>query len=315
MQCPSCRTENREGAKFCVNCGRGLALACPACGSSYQQGDLFCAECGHALQAVPVAPEPAREAPTSERRFVSVLFADLVGFTSASESRDAEETLAESAYPLLLIGRWQEASARLAEAEEARALGTGFEDTADVQDRTGYAAQKAMVRQAQGRYGEALAAAEEALEAVEMLSWASQSAKTGVVVGVEAALALGDLERAEQLVALVEAQPAGAVPLYLRAQAARLRARLSAARGEEDKVEPRLKSAAATFRELGLPFWTAVAELELGQWLASQGQTVEATPLLARARETFARLEAAPWLERADAAGAAHEPDVVAAGS
>jgi class 3 adenylate cyclase len=31
-------------------------------------------------------------APTSERRLVSVLFVDLVGFTSASEARDAEDT-------------------------------------------------------------------------------------------------------------------------------------------------------------------------------------------------------------------------------
>ena len=36
-------------------------------------------------------PSVAREAPSSERRLVSVLFADLVGFTSLSESRDAEE--------------------------------------------------------------------------------------------------------------------------------------------------------------------------------------------------------------------------------
>ena len=33
-----------------------------------------------------------RAAPAAERRLVSVLFADLVGFTSASEGRDAEDT-------------------------------------------------------------------------------------------------------------------------------------------------------------------------------------------------------------------------------
>src|SRR5262245_49824381 len=93
MQCPSCKTENREGAKFCVKCGRGLALACPACASPYAAGDVFCAECGHALQAgEPAVASAPPESPAAERRFVSVLFVDLVGFTTASESRDAEET-------------------------------------------------------------------------------------------------------------------------------------------------------------------------------------------------------------------------------
>jgi class 3 adenylate cyclase len=33
-----------------------------------------------------------RALPVAERRIVSMLFADLVGFTAASESRDAEDT-------------------------------------------------------------------------------------------------------------------------------------------------------------------------------------------------------------------------------
>src|SRR5437870_2890507 len=94
MLCRSCGTENPEGKKFCGECGSPLALSCPACGSPNPPGMKFCGDCGATLGAAPQgAPTPAvpREASTAERRLVSVLFADLVGFTPLSESRDAEE--------------------------------------------------------------------------------------------------------------------------------------------------------------------------------------------------------------------------------
>jgi predicted amidophosphoribosyltransferase len=31
MLCPSCGVENREGRKFCAECGRSLGAICPAC--------------------------------------------------------------------------------------------------------------------------------------------------------------------------------------------------------------------------------------------------------------------------------------------
>ena len=80
---------------------------------------------------------------------------------------------------------------------------------------------------------------------------------------------------------------------------ARFTARLAALRGDDDAVEPGLLRAAALFRELGLSFYLAVTQLEHAEWLAEQGRAGEAEPLLAEARETFARLEATPWIERA----------------
>ncbi|MGH9187924.1 MAG: adenylate/guanylate cyclase domain-containing protein, partial [Acidimicrobiales bacterium] len=53
---------------------------CPVCGAPVIEATRFCASCGHSLR--PVA---------DERRVVTVLFADLVGFTTLAESRDPEE--------------------------------------------------------------------------------------------------------------------------------------------------------------------------------------------------------------------------------
>jgi NMD protein affecting ribosome stability and mRNA decay len=88
--CSSCGTENEAGRKFCGECGAALARACPSCGAPNGATAKFCGECGSAL----TTPSPARttpDAPVAERRLVSVLFADLVGYTAFSEGRDFED--------------------------------------------------------------------------------------------------------------------------------------------------------------------------------------------------------------------------------
>ena len=103
MNCPRCGSTTQAGQKFCPECGLALGTNCPNCGTPYEGSPKFCAECGTTLGAgvittpptgpgEPTQPSPSpRATPFAERRYVTVLFADLVGFTTMSEQQDPEE--------------------------------------------------------------------------------------------------------------------------------------------------------------------------------------------------------------------------------
>src|SRR5512134_349591 len=95
MNCPNCGTANAAGARFCQECGTSLDLGCRNCSAPLGAGAKFCSSCGTptADAAGPAAGAlSSAPAPVAENRLVSVLFADLVGFTSLAEGRDAEDT-------------------------------------------------------------------------------------------------------------------------------------------------------------------------------------------------------------------------------
>jgi class 3 adenylate cyclase/tetratricopeptide (TPR) repeat protein len=90
VTCANCGTANEAERKFCSECGNRLGVICAVCGTLNPAVAKFCGECGSAMSAQ--AAEAAGSEPVAERRLVSVLFADLVGFTTLSEERDPEET-------------------------------------------------------------------------------------------------------------------------------------------------------------------------------------------------------------------------------
>jgi tetratricopeptide (TPR) repeat protein len=195
--------------------------------------------------------------------------------------------------------------------ERVMSLLSHYRTSADVQDRSLYYVLHAMLRHAAGDYEEALVASEAALQSLEMLGLGvSGDAKVALGEGLESALVLGRLDKVEELLAGIDGIPPGKRPPLLRAQSARFRARLCAARGDDAAVEQGFKTAGGIFREHGLVFFVAVTELEQAEWLVAQGRRGEAEPLLSEAREIFERLEATPWLERCEALAPARAASV-----
>ncbi|MDP9340740.1 MAG: AAA family ATPase, partial [Actinomycetota bacterium] len=190
-------------------------------------------------------------------------------------------------------------------ARDVLALIPEGESARDVQTRAVYQVARAPLLRAEGRLVEALAAGQDAYRTRHEMGLQHQAVKEGLAEALEAAFALGDLERAEDLLGEIEAMRPGELTPYLQAQGARFGARLSAARSDIERVEPGFAAAAERFRELSMPFLRAVTLLEHGEWLAVQDRYAEAVPLLDDAREIFERLRARPWLERLERTHAA----------
>lgn len=91
--CPSCNAPAGEDQKFCGKCGTKIVLSCPACGKENPPGHRFCGSCGAEIESRKT-PSTAHAQHAEERRWVTVLFADISGFTSMSERMDPEDVKA-----------------------------------------------------------------------------------------------------------------------------------------------------------------------------------------------------------------------------
>lgn len=117
--CPACGFENEAQQQVCAACQTALVTACPRCSAITSVAQQFCGRCGAPCDVAPLVaapgvpalatsgalpstsvpdrppPQPAVYAPSlpvaEERRLITALFCDLVGFTPLTESLDPEE--------------------------------------------------------------------------------------------------------------------------------------------------------------------------------------------------------------------------------
>ena len=97
MKCNKCGNENRDGRKFCGGCGEELTIKCPDCGFSNSAQDKFCGGCANPVyfaqsaKASSQMPGEKHSQPSGELRQVTIMFADLAGYTRLSTEKDPEE--------------------------------------------------------------------------------------------------------------------------------------------------------------------------------------------------------------------------------
>lgn len=121
MRCSACGSDVPATSKFCTSCGAAQGVVCPQCRHTSPPGSRFCAECGAVLAGEganfnPGTPEtytpPAlaqkilagRASLEGERKQITVLFADVSGFTRIAAALDPEEVrdLLRRAFDIML---------------------------------------------------------------------------------------------------------------------------------------------------------------------------------------------------------------------
>src|SRR4051812_28635088 len=195
-----------------------------------------------------------------------------------------------------MVAAWRGDAVAAAAAAEGVAPSRGIDS---IDDACAVAMVDAVVAGAQGRYAEGLRLARSVVDRMRVdIGVRHETLRVTWVEAMQAALALGDLVSAEEMLAKIADLPKGLVPSYLRAEVARFTGRIAAVRGGADRAEESFADAERQLEALGYPYWLARARLDHAEWLDSVGRE-GASELAASAATVFAELRATAWAERA----------------
>ncbi|MGZ6096117.1 MAG: ATP-binding protein, partial [Polyangiales bacterium] len=238
----------------------------------------------------------------------------------------------EITHPLMMLGRWDEALQRAAEVPEAQIEQLGllsvvssvveiqiargnideaerfqsilkrYGESRDLQEIGLYTHTRAAVLRAQGKNDEALERCMDVLETLMRgMGISHQLTKAMFWEACQAAIALHEADRVEQLLAMIGSLPPGHLSPLVRTHAALVRAQLGAMTGATEGVGAEFKAASSGYHEIRVPFWVAVTAFEHASWLSRNGHQAEAEPLRSEAAEIFTQLGADAWLAKLDA--------------
>ncbi|MGH9302874.1 MAG: ATP-binding protein [Acidimicrobiales bacterium] len=214
-------------------------------------------------------------------------------FESGGEARPGNEFIHYA------LGQQDALRGDLPSAESQLAAFASTAKGQDAQTRTLYPTLACEVALLRGDPAEALEHSLEVLDELAALSASHESMRAAFPVAVAACVALGQLERAESVIGRIADLPTGEVPPFLKAQVARGRSLVAAARGESSGAIDGLVAAEEIFESLEYPYWLARTRLEHAEHLTALGRLEEAGPLALAAEEVLVRLGVAPMAERA----------------
>jgi len=167
------------------------------------------------------------------------------------------------------------------------------EERAETQERGSILIGRAALARGEARHEDALRLAVDAAALGGTVGNFHPIFKQAIAAVLDAAVALGEPERADEVFERIRGLSAGVRTPLVEAQLARYDAHRAAAAGADVEADRRFRDAGELLRAVGARFYLAAVLLE-----HAEAVPAHAEPLVAEAGEIFEALDAEPWLER-----------------